>query len=293
MTRARSWTAFAGAAGCVYAAVFWVTRAHVGRPGALAAAALCDLSVTIPALFYWLVVRAGFASLITLAGVALTGARAAWLVVPVAMRGALPGVGWIAAPLELVVIAALLRSNSLAGRMARSEFEVFYFALLAWRRRAEVPAGYRAVSCGEASGYRMFCLMLGLVVALEGLPVHLVVQRWSPLAAWILTGLDGYAVLWAVGVARSLTLRPVLVGPELVVLRAGMLWRVEVARANIDSVKRFESGAALDLKLATMADPQWVVALREPVIAEGLYGRRRRVRRIGFSVDESGDILGA
>ena len=117
--------------------------------------------------------------------------------------------------------------------------------------------------------------------------MHLVVRRWSPVAAWVLTALSVYAAIWIVALARSIVLRPVRVTADALILRVGLLWNVTVPRANV--LRIGPMGAPPDrgyLRIGPLADPSFLIEAREPVIAEGPYGLRRTVSAIGLYVDD-------
>ena len=102
---------------------------------------------------------------------------------------------------------------------AAAEANVFYYALLSWRARPEERPGFRSFSLAQGSGYGMFCVLLTIAVVIEGLPVHLLLHRWSHAAAWIVSGLGAYSLLWLIALYRSLVLKPVLAGAETIVLQ--------------------------------------------------------------------------
>lgn len=137
----------------------------------------------------------------------------------------------------------------------------------------------------------MFATIVAVGLLCEGLPAHLLLQRWSHLGAWVLTALDLYRLLWLIAIARSVSLRPILVGDRAVLLRAGFIWEVELARENIVACRRLSGNEPARkrpgyVSLVVMNQPQWIVELTEPVVARGLYGRNRKVTRIGVAVDD-------
>ena len=124
----------------------------------------------------------------------------------------------------------------------------------------------------------------------EAAGVHLMVRRWSELAAWALTAFSIYGAVWIVALARSIVLRPVLVTADSLELRAGLLWSVTVPRSNIHRISEPlappDRGQAGYLRIGPLADPRFLIELKEPVVAEGPYGIRKRVSAIGLFVDE-------
>jgi len=109
---------------------------------------------------------------------------------------------------------------------------------------------------------------------------------WSAVAAWLATATTLYSALWLIADYRATVLRPILVGEESLLVRAGFRCTLRVPRALIAGVgrKRPEFGReSLDVTL--LGSPTHWLTLSEPLLAEGPYGRRRRVRAIGLRPD--------
>ncbi len=319
MTLARKQTAwlFPALAATVCTIVFLVSRSRVAHshPAPIALAALCDLTITMPFLYYLLLVRPRGSSPVPVLAVLFAGARAAALLLPPALQSYLPGLRWVGAGFEVWVVTAVVRRlrrtdtggdaiarirsaanavlrNGWAADVVAAEVEVFYYALFSWRAQPQTKPGSRAFSCADASGYLAFSTLLAAALVVEGVPMHLLLIRWSRLAAWICTGLDGYALLLVLAMARSLRLRPILVGEHCVLLQSGNLWQMEIARDNIKSCRRMAGPAPARntpgyLPLVVINEPQWLIELHAPAIARGPYGRTRLVTRIGVAVDDS------
>ena len=200
------------------------------RPAVEVGAAV-DVAVTVPALYFLLIVRGGVMPLISMLPVCLLGMlRATYLA---------PGTGWarpaVGGGVELALAALsvgrvrrglkargqaddvlermeaatleTVRSRRLAAILA-SELAVFYYAFAAWRRAPHVPIGARAFSVHEQSGVAALFGMLAGVSVMEAALVHLIVMRWSTPAAWILTALSSYGAVWLIAMARAFVLRP-------------------------------------------------------------------------------------
>lgn len=275
----------------VYAAVFFVSRAPAAsiHPRGIGLGAACDLMITVPVLYYLLLIRPGYSSWTMLATVFLAGARAVGFVLPAAMRSGMPPLRWLGVPLELGIVVTLLRrggTRGVAGALLATEVQVFYYGLLAWRARPESEPDSRSFSLAEASGYGMFSLLLMMAIVVEILPLHLLLQQWSHAAAWIGTALGVYSFIWMLALRRSLALHPVLVGPETVRLQIGFLRRVEFRRHQIRGVRRISAADVPGAALVVFNDPQWLIEFREPVAVRGLFGRRKMVTSIGAAVDD-------
>jgi hypothetical protein len=218
----------------IYTAIFFITRTH--HASIVNVAAAFDLTFTTCAVFYFLLVRHGYAGWLTLASVAFAGIRASMFLVPEA-----PQMKWLAAPLELLLIVNIVRrigrieggdaltrirtatraviTNARVAQIAAAEVAVGYYALFSWRARRE--PGF---SSAKTSGYSLFGTLLILAMVFEGIPLHLIVMRYSPAMAWTISALDVYGLLWAVALLRANTLRSTRIDADYLRIRVGLIW---------------------------------------------------------------------
>jgi hypothetical protein len=92
---------------------------------------------------------------------------------------------------------------------------------------------------------------------MEAALVHLLVARWSVTVAWILTALSVYGAVWLVAVARSFSLRPVLLTGDELIVRAGLLWTVRIPRSQV-AIEH--PGTPCDLRIPVLAIRTWSCA---------------------------------
>ena len=120
-----------------------------------------------------------------------------------------------------------------------------------------------------------FLALVGVVIVLgviEIVVVHLLVSRFSVVAAAVLTAVSIYGLAWLGSFARSVVACPILVGEGRLTATWGFLPGVDVPLASLDRVVFADPGFEKDdvLDLATMgAKPCWVV-LCEPVEVCGM-----------------------
>jgi hypothetical protein len=323
LAKRSSWWLFLATAALIYSIIYFVVRTPQGmsHTALISAAALFDLSVTSSFACYMLLVRTGYCSWRTVAVVGLGGLRAAGLLLPEADQQYLPSLQWVSVPLELVFVAAIIRRfrrvpsdddvlarirsaasaiipDKRLARLVAAEIIVLYYALFSWRAKPERSRDAQAFSCAETSGYRLFGTLLLLLIICEGVPLHFLLWRYNTVAAWICTGLDVYGLLWAVALIRSVQLRMILVDNQSIKIRIGMLWEAEIPRENIMSCQRLPFGTVLAktpdyLKAVVLNDPQYILHLKQPAIAVGLYGRHRTFTQIGLAVDQAQTFLSA
>jgi hypothetical protein len=305
VTHAIRWKVFALAAVAINLVAFLMARL-APRPAVEFGAAV-DVAVTVPALYFLLIVRGGMQPLASLLPLCLLGILRATYVAPgIAWARPVVGVG-VELALAALIVGRVRRGLKSRGQSAdvldrletaaleivparrlaavlASELAVFYYAFAAWRRTPHVPAGARAFSIHEQSGVAALFGMLAGVSVMEAALVHLVVMRWSVAAAWGLTTLSGYGAIWLIAMARAFVLRPVLLeGGELVV-RSGMMW---TARVPLEAIAASEPGGAkCGLRVPPASEPNVTLRLSEAVTARGMYGMTRQVASIGLAVDD-------
>lgn len=190
---------------------------------------------------------------------------------------------WFARAFEAVV------PSRAAARVAATELAMWYHLFLPRRRAIVALKGREAFSYHKKSG---FLALIGVVIALgviEIVVVHLLVSRFSIVAAVVLTATSIYGLAWLGSFARSVVACPILVGGGRLTATWGFLPGVDVSLASLDRVVFADPGFGKDdvLNLATMgAKPCWVV-LRESVEVCGMTGRARQIRAIKLSPDET------
>lgn len=194
----------------------------------------------------------------------------------------------------------------------RSKRGVFYYALGAWRSSSR--AGEGVFTQHEKSTYPSVIIGIGLLTVAEMVPVHVLLSRWTPIAAWIATALALYTLLWFIADWRATCVHPVRLDTQGFEMRAGLRWDVSVPLDAIASIGRPERGGGGDgggggngggngnggdgsggrpLKLSLFGDPDLVMHTRQPVEVLGLYGVRRQASAFAFAVDEPQRLLAA
>ena len=221
------------------------------------------------------------------------------LAIPIEL-GLLGWIGWRAAralrdartpgdgdPVERIRRVALeLTHNERAAAILATEVAVFFYGIGLWGARPHAPAGTVAFTHYRRSGYAGMVLGFILVMAVEGLAVHLLLQTWSALAAWIFTLGNAYGALWLIADYRLTVLRPILVSDEGVVIRAGLRCSLRVSLEQIAAVGPVKPAfGKQSVNLTFLGTPTHWLTLTEPIDAEGPYGFKRCVRAVGLEID--------
>jgi hypothetical protein len=143
-------------------------------------------------------------------------------------------------------------------------------------------------SVHKKSGILLLLVVITALAAVEVPIAHMLIRRHSKIAAWITTALGLYGFVWLIAFCRSVVQRPIQIGAHGLELHKGFLWTLQVP---FQAIARVQTGVPAPdnpgyLGLALGAEPGFLIELREPLVATGTYGIRRKVKFIGLSVDE-------
>lgn len=311
MTHARAisdrtrWVCFLGIALSVTAIASAIARSHTGS--ALPLAASFDLALTVPAAWYWIMVRSGRRSKVTLILVALAGLMRAATLFPETV----PGKMWIGAGLELAVAGIVIHSlraapladsgldpverleraigrtfSGAAARLMATELSVFYYAF-AWKAKPHSPAGSRTFTLHEKSGAAVLIGCLAGISLLEIVPVHLLLHRWSAVGAWGVTALSIWGAVWMAALARSFRLRPSWIDEEGVHVRFGLLFRLFIPLDQIAAILPGSDAPAGARVVPRGAVPALYLRFTHALQAELLLGVKRSLPGIALAPDQA------
>ena len=179
---------------------------------------------------------------------------------------------------------------SSAERVLTGELAVLYYGL-AWRAKPDVNPRSQAFTLHRRSAFQDILLFVGLASLLEILPVHLLLNLWRPLAAWVATGLSLYGAFWAVSMSRAFELRPSLVSAEEILLRFGLLAQLRIPVSAIRAVTREIPEGSMVMPRRTPAE--LYIGFNRPLEIEKLLGFRQTVSGIAVSADQGAEFESA
>jgi hypothetical protein len=274
----------------VAAIITFRSAAYSLHPDVLAWAFTFDLTLTIP-LAYWLIlVRTGLVPKLSIIPVFMVALALASIVVPRDQQELLRQLRYLAIPLDIALIAIVgrhlltHRTNNFAIRFAIFELTTLYYGLFGWREKA--PEGFTAY---KRAGWGSIVGGIILMIGAESIALHLFIQHWSPIVAWVITSLDIYGAIWLIGDYQAMRLRPITIENGVLHIRHGFRWSIDVPLTNIEAVERIsgEFPKRRDaIKLSHLDDPDLLIRLREPQMAMGLMGIRREINSIAILPDQ-------
>lgn len=188
-------------------------------------------------------------------------------------------------PLDAAREAAREVLGPRVGDVVVGELAALWYAVTGWGRFGPREEGVHYFPGHKRRGYGAILGALILVMVPETLVVHVLLTRWSALAAWVATGLAAYSVVWLLGDFHAARLNPSAITDGGLSLRVGLRWRVDVPWS---AVVRYLDAAPdqAAVRMTLLGRPEGWVELRHPVDVTGLLGMRRRGRFLGVSLDE-------
>ncbi len=170
-------------------------------------------------------------------------------------------------------------------RLALTEVLLVYYGLFGLFRRTPVATPDRFSY--HRSQDLSVSLALVFITMFETVPLHLLVHQWSGVAAWFLTGLSLYTLLWLLGDLQALRLKPLELTATHLRLYTGLRRQALIpldAVAELVPAEAATAGSYLDLSLSKT--PQFHLRLKYPVSVLGLFGQRTDVTSVGVAVDD-------
>lgn len=240
------------------------TSWFIAQPEALAIGLVFDFTLTIP-IVYFLIVRKTNIPNITVVPVFIIGTIVASYVIPPDQQFYLNQIKtWIIPVVELGVLTFIIYKirqinlefkkqkagqvnfyDSLKQAVAEilpkpvdvffaTEIATFYYGFFHWRNHKLKTNEFSYHK--DNGAIALFIVIIGLVIVETGI-IHLLLTRWSSLAAWILSGISIYTGLQLFGFMHSMSKLPIEITDEQLTLRYGLMASMNVPFESIKAVE--------------------------------------------------------
>jgi len=170
-----------------------------------------------------------------------------------------------------------------------TEVAVIFYGFINWKKRI---LKHNEFSYHHKSGSPALLGVLILIIAVETVAIHLLLERWNVVVAWVLSGLSIYTAIQLFGLARSLSQRPIAITLDSLLLRYGFLNESEIPLTDIDIVELSRKSLDKDkltVKLSPLGELEShnvIIHLNKENELRGMYGIRKTFRKIGLYVDK-------
>ncbi|AST91127.1 hypothetical protein ACWE42_11860 [Sutcliffiella cohnii] len=182
--------------------------------------------------------------------------------------------------------------NQFLSNVVRQELYVLYFSLFVWFQKGKKQSSAQ-YTYHISSQIKTIVIVFGILIFGEGMLFHFLLQKWSEVAAWILTALNIYGLLYLVGLYNSVKHMPHEMSNGRLIIRLGFQSSIDFDLTNIAKISKAK---ALDLgekvpsdmyySLLNIDSPQYEIMLHEPVEMTGMFGKKKFIKRIVCRMDE-------
>jgi hypothetical protein len=169
-----------------------------------------------------------------------------------------------------------------------TEIAVIYYGFINWKKKILKPGEF---SYHNNSGTISLLAAIIFIIGVETVVLHILLEKWSAIAAWILTILSIYSAIQLFGFLKSMLKRPISIENDKLYLRYGIMNESVVAIDAIDSVELFAKDIKLDKEtrklsfLGQLEGHNVMIKLKEEHTLTGIYGIKRKFKVLVLYVD--------
>ncbi|MCF7560402.1 hypothetical protein L3X39_07115 [Sabulilitoribacter multivorans] len=170
-----------------------------------------------------------------------------------------------------------------------TEIAVFYYGFIYWKKRYLKNNEF---SYHKNSGTIALLLAIILIVAVETFVLHILLIKWSSIAAWILTFLSIYSGIQILGFLKSILKRPISIERNKLYLRYGIMTETTIDLRDIDTIEISSKDIELNKDtrklsiLGALESHNIIIHLKKENELIGLYGIKRKYKNIALYIDD-------
>ncbi|MDH7446103.1 hypothetical protein [Aquimarina sp. 2201CG14-23] len=169
------------------------------------------------------------------------------------------------------------------------EIAVFYYGFIYWKKR---KLRNNEFSYHKNSGTISILIALIPIIGIETYVLHILLMKWSIIAAWIVSGLSIYSGFQIFGFLKSMLKRPSSIETNTLYLRYGILSEAAIDIDNIASVEisskpiEFTDNTLKLSPLGELESHNMILTVKNENSMIGLYGIKRKFKTLAFYIDK-------
>ncbi len=174
-----------------------------------------------------------------------------------------------------------------------TEIAVFYYGFVYWKKRR---LNENEFSYHKDSGTVSLFIAIIFIVAIETVVFHILLAKWSIIAAWILTFLSVYSGIQLLGFLKSMYKRPISIENNKLFLRYGIMNETTIDLTSINSIEISSKDIELNKEtrklsfLGELESHNLIIRLKEENTLIGLYGVKRKYKNLALHVDKKNEF---
>ncbi|MBL5767618.1 hypothetical protein MXL46_17180 [Heyndrickxia sporothermodurans] len=183
-------------------------------------------------------------------------------------------------------------------RILATDIAAIYYSLFSWRKSVPVieKGKGNTFTFHKNGSYQGVFFMIVHAMIIEIVAVHVIVSNFSYNAAWILTGLDIYTLLFIISDYQAIRLSPVILDSKGIHFQKGIRqygfvpWeQVNGVNENTKTPKEVDQdrqAIALALHGLEKEPIPYVIKLKEPLEIQQIFGFKKIIESIYLKMDE-------
>jgi len=169
-----------------------------------------------------------------------------------------------------------------------TEIAVFYYGFLYWKKR---DLKENEFSYHKESGTIPLLIAIIFIVGIETVTFHILLLKWSNIAAWILTFLSIYSAIQIFGFLKSMFKRPISIENNKLYLRYGIMNEATIELKEIAAIEISSKDIELNKEtqklsfLGALESHNVIIRLKNENTLIGLYGIKKKFKVLALHVD--------
>jgi len=167
-----------------------------------------------------------------------------------------------------------------------SEVSLFLYAILGWKLKVDSSKGDLFYYYKTTQYIVLFWVIF--ISTIFTIPVfHFLLIQWSPVIAWIVTGVTIYSLIWFIGDYYMIKNKPIILTDSQLIIRIGSRWSTDIDLSNIKTIKISTSDTPEEYEiLSTTNETNTLMDLHKPIEIKGLFGFTKITSNLVLYVDE-------
>lgn len=169
------------------------------------------------------------------------------------------------------------------------ELAVFYYGFIVWKKRVLKENEF---SYHKNSGTISLLVAFIFIIGVETYVIHILLLKWSAIAAWAASVLSMYSSIQIFGFLKSILKRPICIEEEQIQLRYGILSETTININEIESIEITSKDIELNTEtrklspLGELESHNMLITLKNKNTLFGLYGTQKTYKKIAFYIDQ-------
>lgn len=170
-----------------------------------------------------------------------------------------------------------------------TEIAVIYYGFINWKKHKLQANEFTYHK--HSSIIALLSVFIFLILGETAL-IHYLLQKWSPIVAWILTILSIYTGIQLFGIIKSMRKRPIVLSENYLFLKHGLFSETKIPLDEIDSFEQssksieFNDDVRKLSPLGELSSYNFIIQLKSKQTLLGLYGFKKEYSTIAFHVDD-------